>query len=450
MPIKVRELSPTEVRRLSHSVSKTTGKEYNALHPVGGVAGLLLQVTPTGAKSWVYRTRIGTKRRSIGLGGFPDVTLAQARDKARAVRDKIDNGINPLDEKRALKLDLLRAEQRNKTFKQVAAECYKVKIKEFDNAKHALQWWNTLDKHAFPAIGKMSINDIVINDVVDLLKAIWQTTPDTAERLRQRIASVFDYALAGDHPIRANPVNPATKSNTSKFLPSFKKVKKKTGKAGRHHAALPFGELPRLMEYLRTRKGMGGKALEFQILTTSRSGEVRGATWAEIDLKAKVWQLTADRMKADRPHAIPLCDEAVKLLQDLPHGAPDAVVFPSPEGKPMSDMALSKLLKDAHTKELKIGGKGFTDPAQDERIITPHGTARSSFKEWARKATRYPDEWSELALAHVNSDETRSAYARDELLSERREMMREWGKYCYHGKAKEEGGSVSNSGEART
>lgn len=437
MPKKAKELSAKEVRDLSHAIS-ADGKPYNALHPVGGIAGLLIQVTPSGAKSWIYRTRIAGKRHNMGLGGFPDVSLAQARNKAREMREKINNGINPLEEKRAIKLELLRAQQRNVTFKQVAAECYKVRQSEMDNVKHELQWWHSLDKHAFPAIGKMPINDIVIQDVVDLLKPIWHKTPETADRVRQRIAAVFEYALAGDNPIRQSPVNPAKWTNIKEFLPAKKKVVKKSGKAGRHHAALPFDEMPRLMDYLRSRRGMGGKALEFQILTAARSGEVRGATWQEIDFKEKVWRLTAERMKADRPHTVPLSDEAIRLLQELPQGAPDDVIFPSPDGKPMSDMALSKLLKDAHKKDTNSGGKGYIDPAQDNRIITPHGTARSSFKEWARKATRYPDEWSELALAHVNNDATRAAYARDELLKERREMMREWGRYCYVGKAKDD------------
>jgi len=447
MPKKAPVLSATEVKRLTHAVSKE-GKPYNALHPVGGVAGLLLQVTPTGAKSWIYRTRIAGKRHNIGLGGFPDVTLAQAREKAREMRDKISQGINPLEERRTARLELMRAEQHNKTFREVAADCYKIKAMEFKNEKHKAQWWSSIEA-ALPVLGSMRINDIVSDDVKRVIEPIWYETPETADRMRQRIAAVFTYALTGDNPIRTNPVNPADTKNLK--LPKIKAVKKNSGKGERHHAALPFDEMPRLMEYLGTRRGMGGKALQFQILTAARPGEVRGATWKEIDFKAKVWRLTALRMKADRPHAVPLSDEAIKLLEGLPQGAPDDVIFPSPNGKPMSDMALSKLLKDAHAKDVKAGGKGYTDPAQDNRIITPHGTARSSFKEWARKATRYPDEWSELALAHVPDDATRAAYARDELLTERREMMREWSRYCFHGKAKDNSTTekVVNIGGAR-
>lgn len=462
MPKKVKELSATEVKRLTHAIS-ADGTPYNALHPVGGVAGLLLQVTPTGAKSWILRASLGYKldkngeikrdkkgrpisnRLNIGLGAYPDVTLAQAKDKARNMRDKISQGINPLEERRAARLELMRAEQHNKTFREVAQECYKIKAVEFNNEKHKAQWWASVEA-AFPVLGRMRINDIVSDDVKRVLEPIWYETPESADRMRQRIAAVFSYAMTGDNPIRTNPVNPADIKNLK--LPKVKAIKKKAGKTGRHHPALPFDEMPRLMEYLRTRRGMGGKALEFQILTASRSGEVRGATWKEIDFKEKVWRLTAERMKADRPHSVPLSDEAINLLKSLPEGQPDDVIFPSPDGKPMSDMALSKLLKDAHTKDTKNGGKGYSDPAQDNRIITPHGTARSSFKEWARKATRYPDEWSELALAHVNSDATRSAYARDELLDERREMMREWGRFCYAGKAKDSGKVVNIGGGA--
>ena len=447
MPRVKEPLSDKTVRALQCAVSGETGKKYNALHAVGGVPGLMLQVTPSGAKSWIYRYVIGERRRSMGLGSYPEITLSEARETAREYRAMIRENIDPIEHKRSEKLDLIRSQRKNLTFKQVANECYKVKAQEFHNAKHAKQWWTSLERVAFPAIGSIPINDINTADVVRMLEPIWTVTPDAADKVRQRTRAVIEYALTGDTPLRENPVNPADMKHLKTRLPAIKKVKRKAGKGDRHHPALPYAEVPRLMQDLATRKSISAKALQFAILTAARSGEVREATWNEIDFKAKTWRLSAERMKADRPHTVPLSDAVLELLRDLPRDTPENRIFPSVRGKTMSDMALSKMLKDAHHADLKRKGMGYVDPQQDSRIATPHGTARSSFKEWCRKSTRYPDEWSEIALAHVNSNETHAAYARDELLSERRQLMQEWANYCRNGK--QASASVAAIGEAR-
>ena len=424
MPIKTRELSATEVRRLTYSVSKTTGKEYPALHSVGGVAGLLLQVTPTGAKSWIYRTRIGTKRRSIGLGGFPDVTLAQARDKARETRDKIADGIDPVEERQTKRRDLLAAKLSTMTFADAMADYIKMKSTEFRNPRQEQQWTNSLTTYALPHIGKVPVRDIELPHIKAVLDPIWQTKTETANRVRARMENILGWSAV--HGYRSNE-NPAKwQGYLDEVYPSPEKIKKKG-----HHAALSVDALPGFMTDLQKRTGTASRAMEFLILTASRTNEVigdkrigkPGITWQEIDLQAKVWTVPADRMKSGKAHKVPLTDAAMDLVNSMERGAPDALLFAGPKGDIPSNNFLSALLK------------------RMDQPVTAHGF-RSTFKDWARERTAYADEVSEHALAHVNSDATRAAYARSELLDKRRLLMGDWEQYCYHSKAKEEGGKV--------
>lgn len=416
MPKKASELSAKAVRDLTEP----------GRYPVGGVAGLLLRVMPTGSKQWILRTKSGSHRRDIGLGGFPDVTLSQARDRAREVKDKIRAGVDPVAERKAVRVALIQSQARGLTFAEAAKQCHTVKAQEFKNAKHSAQWLNTLESYAFPTLGRLPVAEIETPEILAVLEPIWSTKPETASRLRQRIAAVFDHAIAGK--IRTTPNPAAWKGCLEPLLPNTEKVKRKQG-AKRHHPALPLPEVPRLMADLATRDTNTAKALRFAILTAARSGEVRLATWSEFDLDARVWKLNADRMKADKPHTVPLSDAAVAILENLPRGNPAGLVFPSAKGVEYSDMAFSKLMKDLHAADDSRGGPGYMDPEQG-RIATPHGTARASFKDWTRQGGRFPDEWGELALAHVNSDQTRAAYARGELLEERRGMMEAWGQHC--------------------
>lgn len=414
MPRKVRESNPIEVKRLTKP----------GLHAVGGVAGLLLQVTPTGARSWILRTMVGAKRRDIGLGGFPDVTLAQAREKARETKEQIRQGVDPVEQRKAARAALMADQAKAVTFEQAAYDCHKVKRQEFRNTKHAEQWLSTLKAYAFPLLGKQRVDTIEPAQVLAVLKPVWSDKPETASRLRQRIATVFDYASAAGLRTGTNPA--AWKGCLEPLLPKTGKVRKKTG-GTKHHPALPVDEVPRLMGILSHKESVSAKALQFAILTAARSLEVRGAAWGEIDLKKRTWTVPADRIKAGKLHVVPLSAAAVELLESMP--TREGLLFPNGKGTILSDMTLSKMLKDVHEAEKAQGHAGFMDPLQ-ERIATPHGTARSSFKEWARQANRFPDEWSELALAHVNNDETRAAYARGSLLDERRGMMEQWGQFC--------------------
>lgn len=407
------------------------------IYAVGSVKGLHIVVTPKKAKCWILRIKVGERigadgkarpiRREFGLGGYPEITLAAARDKARELRELVRKGIDPAEQRKAARLKLIRAQQANKTFREMALEVFRVKQSEFRNPKHAAQWISTLETHAFPSIGDMPINDVTTEDVFEILDPIWETTHETATRVRQRMQIVFAASMKGDNPIRSSPVNPADMIHFENRLASVKALKRKRG--NKHHPALPVAEVPRLMADLARREAISAKALRFAILTASRSSEVRLATWSEFDLDARTWHLTAERMKADKPHSVPLSDEVVAILESLPRDNPAGLVFPSARGTELSDATLAKMLKDAHEADTKAGGAGYTDPKQDNRIATPHGTARSSFKDWTRQKGRFPDEWSELALAHINSDETRAAYARNELLEERRGMMQAWADY---------------------
>lgn len=428
MPVKARELSATEVRRLSHAVSKTTGKEYPGLHPVGGVAGLLLQVTPSGARSWIYRTRIAGKRRSIGLGGFPDVTLAQARDKAREARDKIAQGIDPIAERLAIRQEQQAERLSSKTFADAMAEYIKMRSKEFRNPRQVEQWTSSLNTYAVPHIGKLPVRDIELPHIKAVLNPIWEEKTETATRVRARLESILGWCAVHSYRSSENPAR--WQGYLDEVYPSPAKLKKK-----KHHPALPIDVMPEFMRDLRKRSGVAARALEFLILTAARTNEVigdkrigkLGVTWQEINLAAKVWTVPADRMKSGKLHKVPLTDAAMDLLTRMEPGAPDALVFAGAGGAIPSNSFLSATMK------------------RMEQTATVHGF-RSTFKDWARERTAYADEVSELALAHVNSDATRAAYARSELLERRRLLMQDWEQYCYHGKAQEAGKVVSIGG----
>lgn len=447
---------PREAKKLGDK--QVAALKKPGLYPVGGVNGLALRVTAKRgkdaegvARSWVLRLATGAmrisssgkpfaERRDFGLGGYPDVSLSEARQRAAELRQQYRAGIDPVEQRKAERAERLAQIAKTRTFEEVARECFKVRESEFRNPKHAAQWIGTLETYAFPTIGRLPVAEISTAHIVELLTPIWTAKHETATRVRQRIGTVIDYAAAAD--LRSGP-NPADmKGNLRELLPKSAAVRKKAG-GKKHFPRVPVDGMAAFMADLRRRNSISAKALEFAVLTAARSGEVRGATWGEIDLQGRVWRLSAERMKADRPHKVALSDAAVALLEALPRGSADALVFPGNKGRELSDASLGKMLKDMHAASLAAGGAGYTDPDQPGRIATPHGTARSSFKDWSRRSTSrvmadgnrssFPDEWAELALAHVNSDQTRAAYARDELLEERRELMQAWGEYLAGG-----------------
>lgn len=427
MPKIAKELTAVEIRRLVKP----------GLYAVGGVSGLHLQVTATGARSWILRyTSFKTGldgqsriRRDVGLGGFPGVGLAKARQLASEIKDSLAKGIDPIDHKKANQSRLVEEARLGKTFKEVAIECHQLRASEFRNPKHAAQWLVTLENYAFPAIGYLPVSNIEVGHIRDVLAGIWLTKHETATRVRQRIANVLDFAKAQGLRNGDNPAD--LKGSLGELLPDSGALKKKQGR--KHFPRVPVDTMPAFISDLRARQGVSVRALEFAILTASRQGVVTGAVWSEINLEKAVWVIPAEKMKMGFRHEIPLSYPAIELLKAMPRRG--ELVFPAPRGGELTDMAMSTLMKKMNA----ASGGLYTDPDQGNRVGTPHGTARSSFKDWTRRSSSYqlengsrtsfPDEWAELALSHINSDATRAAYARDGLINERRLQMDAWAKF---------------------
>lgn len=377
-------------------------------HAVGGVAGLGLQVAPTGARSWVLRVVVAGKRRELGLGGYPTVQLAAAREKARQARETISQGVDPAQAKSAARSALQAANARAVTFKTLAEQYIEAHEAGWKNSKHAAQWTSTLTQYAFPTLGSMMVADIDTPAVLRVLEAepekgkgtLWATRTETASRLRGRIEVILDYATTKG--LREGP-NPARwKGHLALTLPAKRKVA-----PVEHHAALPVAEMPRFMRSLRAVEGMSARALEFAILTAARSGEVRGMQWTEVDLTAKVWTVPASRMKAGREHRVPLSDAAIAVLKGLDKRDGCAVVFPGKKGQPLSDMSMTVVMR-----RMKVDA-------------VPHGM-RSSFRDWVAECTGHPHEVAEMALAHAVGNAVEAAYRRGDLFAKRAAMMSDW------------------------
>jgi integrase len=329
-------------------------------------------------------------------------TLAGAREKAREKRDQIEKGIDPIAYKQAKKSALAAAVAGAMTFSDATKAYIAVKEAGWKNAKHGDQWRNTLATYADPIIGKVYVGSIEKEHILKILSPIWTTKTETASRLRGRIESVLDWATVSGYRKGENPAR--WRGHLDVLLAAPNDVR-----AVEHHAALDWREVGAFMAALREREGMAARMLEFAILTAARSGEVRGATWAEFDLPGAVWTIPAVRMKAKKEHRIPLSDAAVKVLEALPRDG--ETVFESPTGKQFSDAAMSKLLERM----------GRSD-------ITGHGF-RSSFRDWAGETTAYPREVIEHALAHQLKDKAEAAYARGSMFEKRRRLMDEWARF---------------------
>ncbi len=418
MPKKAKELSALAVSKL-----KAEGR-----HAVGGVDGLYLRIAGE-SRAWVLCAAMGTRinakgkevprRLNMGLGPYPEVSLAEARDKGRELRKQIREGIDPLEEKRERKAEALKQAAKRKTFEECALAYIEDKRAGWKNSKHASQWQNTLDKYAFPLIGNFQINAVDGDAVLMVLRQevegkdgkkapLWNAKNETASRLRGRIEIVLNWAETLKY--REEGKNPAAwKGNLEHVLPAPSKIQKV-----KHHPALPFAQVGEFMTELATRDGISARALEFAILTAARSGEVRGATWDEIDWTARKWIVPAHRMKREREHEVPLSDAAYSLLETMRKQriVGTNLIFPAPRGGKLTDMALGAVLK-------RMG--------RDD--ITAHGF-RSTFRDWAGEKTTHKREVIEHALAHKLKDKAEAAYHRGTLLPKRAKLMQDWADYC--------------------
>lgn len=359
--------------------------------------GLYLFVKPSGSKSWVLRVQSGGRRRDFGLGPVDLVSLQDARDRAIEGRKLVRAGLDPSVEWKRVKRTI-------PTF-EAASRAYHGNVKAgWKNGKHGAQWLATLEAYAFPIIGAKSVDEIDVSSIHKVLLPIWMIVPETARRVRQRIGAVLDFAhgqgwRSGEAPMRA----------VSKGLP-------KQPKSGQHFAAMSHGELPSFMRKLRAQEvSVGRLALQFTILTAARSGEVRGATWDEINEDTALWTIPGARMKAGEPHTVPLSQAALDVLSKMKifaTGGRADPVFPGLKGRPLSDMTLAKALRVA-------GATGFT----------VHGM-RSTFRDWiAEKMPTVPGDVAEAALAHATKNRTEAAYRRTKYIDQRRDLMRKWAEF---------------------
>ncbi|MRX50179.1 DUF4102 domain-containing protein [Paracoccus sp. S-4012] len=415
MPRLAKELTALDVKRLQHP-----GKGRNVTFNVGGVAGLVLQITPSGGRTWLLRVQVGAKRREIGLGGYPDVTLAMARDRARDAKDKIRSGIDPVEDRKAAKAALVAAQHRGLSFAEAVERYLATKLEAFRNPKHRQQWRNTLNSYALPDLGPMLVQDIGTQDVLRVLEPLWQSKTETASRLRGRIEAVLSWATVAGHRAGDNPARWA--GNLKELLPAPSKV----AKVG-NQPAVQIDDAPRWFAALRQREGMGARALEFAALTAARSQEVRGALWDEIDFEAGLWIVPAVRMKMEREHRVPLTPDAVALLNALPRFADNPQVFPAARGGELSDMTLSAAMKRLHQADVDAGGTGFVDRVS-KRPAVPHGL-RSTFRDWVAERTDYPGDMAEVALAHRMASAVEASYRRGDMVEKRRAMMVAWAEF---------------------
>lgn len=363
--------------------------------------GLWLQVRPSG-KSWLFRYMRQGKAHHLGLGPLRDVTLAEARSKASDCRRMILNGIDPLQARRDERMHAALRVAAGTSFRECAERHIASHEAGWRNAKHRQQWRNTLGTYAYPVLGNVAVGAVDTGLVLNALEPIWTAKPETASRVRGRIESVLSWATARGYRQGENPAR--WRGHLDRLLPARAKVR-----TIRHHAALPYSELPAFMADLRQRDGVGARALEFAILTAARTGEVIGARWSEI--AKDVWTIPAERMKGRREHRIPLSDRALEILEGLPREG-DFVFMGARADKPLSNMALLATLRRM--------GRGD---------LTAHGF-RSTFRDWVSEQTNFPGELAEMALAHVVSDKTEAAYRRGDMFAKRQALMDDWAAFC--------------------
>ena len=408
MPKRARELGALQVKGIN-----TTG-----MHAVGGVDGLYLNVTVSGTRSWILRLTVTGERHELGLGAYPEVPLAAARQEALRLRQQVRSGENPVSTRAAARAAARADVPKVMTFSDAFSKYMSsARAQEFKNAKNAAQWRSTIETYAFPVIGSMPVDQVGRTHILQILEPIWSEKTVTAKRLRGRIEHILSWATVAGHRDGDNPA--IWKGNLQQLLPTPSKITKTT-----HHGALALNDAPAWYYSLIARDGVAALALQFLALTAARSGEIRGAVWPEIDFKAAIWTIPADRMKMDREHRVPLGRSALALLDGLPRYLGTELIFPGQSNKQMSDMTLSAVMKRMQKTEEEAGRKGWLDQ-RSGRPAVPHGL-RSTFRDWVAERTVFPSDMAEIALAHNVGNAVEQAYRRGDQLEKRREMMQAW------------------------
>jgi integrase len=372
---------------------------------LGDGKGLYLRVGDGGARSWVLRYMIDGRAREMGLGSYYDLSLAEARERARGFRRMVKDGVDPIDDRR-LRRAALRAERaKAMTFRQCAEAYIAAHQAGWRSQKHRTQWPNSLETYVYPVFGDLPVQGVDIGLVMKAVEPIWTAKPETAGRVRGRIESILDWAATSGYRQSENPAR--WRGHLENLLPKKSKVWRV-----QHHAALPYDQLPEFVAELRQQEGIAVRALEFLILTVARTGEVTGARPDEVDFAQRLWTVPGERMKAGKEHRVPLSDRAIALLKEmLTIGAGD-FLFPGGKARrSISNMAMAMTLR-------RMGRAG----------LTVHGF-RSTFSDWCSERTNFPAEVREMALAHSVSDKVEAAYRRGELLRKRRQLMAAWASY---------------------
>lgn len=382
-----------------------SGCKHPGYYADGG--NLYLKVGQTGSKSWIFRFTREGRTRDAGLGAFPTVTLLRARERAEHCRQLVSNGVDPIE----ARLEGKKSQPPPAASFKACAESYLANQEAgWRNPKHRDQWKSTLKAYVYPLLGPLPIDAITTDHVLQVLEPIWSKKPETASRVRGRIEAVLNSAKA--RGLR-NGENPAQwRGHLDHLLPSKGKIRRV-----KHHAAMAYKDVPAFMKGLRENTSISARCLEFVVLTCSRTGEALGARWSEIDLENKLWTVPAERMKAAKPHRVPLSSRTIAILKEMKAIKRNEFVFPSwKPGRTLSQMTLAMLLR-------RMG-----------HTVTVHGF-RSSFRDWAAEETRFSREAAEMALAHSISDAVEAAYRRGDLFDQRRKLMRKWadyicGKHC--------------------
>ena len=394
--------------------------------------GLYLRVQPSGAKSWIFRFQLNGKRREMGMGTLEHKTPVEARSEVAQLAAQVRAGVDPIEQRKQLAAQTAQAakaaEAHAVTFSDAAGDYIQAHRSSWKNAKHAAQWETTLATYAAPIIGNKPVGEVSTEDVLRILSPLWTTKTETASRLRSRMELVLSYAKAMQWRQGENPA--LWRGHLDALLPAPAKVKKV-----RHHPALPYSQVAEFMGELKKVKGAGARALEFAILTATRSGEARLAKWEEIDLDGKLWTIPAERMKAKREHWVPLSTQAVELIHALPKIDGNPYLFPGDrDKKPLSDMTLTAVTRRMNESDDNDAPPKWIDPKCGDAIV-PHGF-RSTFRDWCAEVGHYPRELAEHALAHSLPSRVEAAYHRGTMLERRAPMMQEWGNYIDGAEAK--------------